>query len=264
MAPTPTHIFQTWKTSSDIPEYLQAYQRQWIQFCKDNHYEYTLYSDQELRKIIISHFPQFQELFDGFTHNIERVDFSRYAILYLKGGVYADLDTVPIKPLDKFLKLNRPVLGCEPIEHAESLYNQRSRVICNAFMISPPGHKMWLDLMTFIKGNYVPHGNPVYNTGPMAMTLFYESPKWNYPDVAILGPCAFFPITDVGHSTKYDGGFNRVSRECNIERDSYVAHLWAHEWNNDFDQQFLDLDNWILVLLSVWVLILIFPPLKQE
>lgn len=258
---TPKRIFQTWKTRSSVPSYLLKYQKEWKDYCIKYNYEYILYSDEELKAKLKKYFPQFLNLYNNFTHHIERVDFARYVILGGEGGIYADLDTIPLgKSLDIFVEKNVPVLGLEPEEHVEALYKGHKMVICNAFMISPPGNKLWLEFMNFISRNYKPGGNPVYNTGPMAFTLFYERNKGLFKDVIITDPCVFFPITDTEYSQKKQGGFDHVSRKCNIEKDSYVAHLWVHEWSSGFDQQFLDLDNWLMFLLVVWLLLLIFPP----
>jgi len=252
---TPKIIFQTWKTPTTIPLYLQKYQEKWKEYCRELNYKYKLYSDEDLRDIIAKYFPDYLAFYDGCTRNIERVDFSRYVILYLQGGAYADLDTIPLKNLDVFFSMNKPVLGCEPREHREALYQGREKVICNAFMISPPGHPLWIELMKFIRENYKSHGNPVYNTGPMAMTLFYEENPSIFQDTLITNSCVFFPITDTEYSLKSQGGFDHVSKDCDIENDSYVAHLWAHEWSSGFDPRFLDPNYWIL---GGMILLLIF------
>jgi mannosyltransferase OCH1-like enzyme len=210
---TPRLLHQTWK-NYDLPNSLRFYQQRW----KDLGYEYRFYTDEDLRNVIQTYFPHYLKTYDSFTHNIERVDFARYAILYVFGGIYADMDTVPTKPLDPFLKFNKIVLGSEPIEHTQKYYNRRY-VICNALMISPPHEEYWLSLMKYIVANYEKNYEPVYNTGPMAMTYHHEKYPLDLDRVILTTPCTFFLITDT----------QEISKECNIE-DAYVMHMWNNSW----------------------------------
>lgn len=224
---TPRIIHQTWKTQS-VPHTLREY----AESCKrvNPSYAYRMYTDSDLRDIIVSAFPQYIMAYDGFAHNIERVDFARYAILYTIGGVYADLDMQCVSPFDKYVALSRPVFGDEPVEHRDTLYGGRSHVICNALMISPPKQQIWLDIMDWIVQNYNPTNNPVYNTGPMALTLLYESIPSAYSQSLITSACEFYSQTD-RMTTKTQQGIPYISMECNNDQNQPVAvHRWAHTW----------------------------------
>ena len=46
------------------------------------------------------HFPHWvSDLYDHYPHDINRADMRKYIILYVYGGVYADLDVECVKPL---------------------------------------------------------------------------------------------------------------------------------------------------------------------
>src|SRR5690349_18447571 len=139
---TPKILHQTWKTY-DIPPKFLKYRQRWFNFT--NNYEHFLYNDNDLDKLV-SYFPKYYKVYETFTSKIEKVDFSRYVMMYIYGGIYADLDTYPLKSLDYWISKNKIILGREPLEHSLKIYN-REIVLCNALMISPPKQKFWLHLM---------------------------------------------------------------------------------------------------------------------
>lgn len=221
---TPRIIWQTWKTKDPetFPERVKEYPQRWKRLHMG--YDYYLIDDDDLRKIVKKAVPEYLEDYDNFSHNIERVDFARYALLYLYGGVYADLDTFPQHSIEKWASKGTIVLGCEPREHANEMY-KRDRVVCNALMISPPGHPFWKDLMEYITDHYEHNYEPVETTGPIAVTHFVDKVEGNgrmkkYPTkVIITDPCVFYPML----------GTSKVSKYCDI-RDSDVVHVWENSW----------------------------------
>ena len=221
---TPSTIWQTWKTKKmeDVPPHLKTYIEKWKRL--HPRYAYHLLDDDDLREIVKEVVPQHLELYDSFTHVIERVDFARYAIMYKYGGVYADLDTTPLQNIDIWVNKNQIILGCEPQEHAQQLYD-RDRVLCNALMISPPGKSFWLALMRYIAENYEHRYRPVENTGPLAITKFLEEHPHYEENLVITDPCVFFPIKDDGN----------VSERCDLNK-SYVAHVWNNSWTRRWYQ----------------------------
>jgi hypothetical protein len=239
---TPPILYQTWKTR-EIPPNMMTYRQKWLNMTPQ--YEHPLLDDQDLRSLVETHFPHYLELYDSFTHNIERVDFARYIMMYL-GGVYADLDTYPIKPIDKWVQTGKIVLGREPLEHAHEIY-KREVVLCNAFMISPPKKQFWIDFMDYIMDHYEHNSAPVYTTGPMAMTKFYEDHPERFNDVIITDPCIFFPMTGKG----------KISEWCSLDKDSYVVHVWTNTWVTKWyeDPRWLNTRYWFYILLVVFVLL---------
>lgn len=228
---TPRIIHQTWK-SQDIPEHLKDY----VTSCrvKNPDYEYRLWTDADLRQIVAESYPQFLKHYDGFAKTIERVDFARYAILHKVGGIYADIDMQCLKSFNVLVALNCPVFGNEPVEHRETLYQNKERIICNALMLSPPQHPVWMAIMNFIVKNYNPQNGPVGNTGPYALTKLYESNPKAFDGCMIYNPCLFYAQSD--NMTQKSGIVNEtnetipsISRECSVD-DAIAIHRWAHLW----------------------------------
>lgn len=226
---TPKIIHQTWK-NHDVPRKLQRY----ADSCKQQNdtYEYKLWTDDDLRALVVKEFPQYISAYDKFSHNIERVDFARYVMMYSIGGVYADLDIQCLRPFDSLVAMNKPVLGTEPREHRDELYQGRKYVICNALLISPPGESLWLRIMEYIVRHYRPGVNPVVNTGPMALTFLYEEDPSAYKGALITNPCIFYSQTDFKTKIKQhirDEEIPAISRECSI-MNAVAVHRWAHTW----------------------------------
>ncbi len=264
--PTPRVLYQTWKTRT-VPEKFKKNQRMWfdslsidISGVSRNHaslpeageWRYVLLDDNDLRELVKTNFPQFLKAYDSFSKQIERVDFARCVMMYL-GGVYADLDTYPTQNIDPWVALNRIVLGCEPMEHAERYYDGRRVVLCNAFMISPPGESLWVKLMEYIIEHYESNYKPVYNTGPMAMTKFMEATRSTsdvglgdedeigWDRVVITDPCVFFPML----------GDGKISRRCRPPPGetsrTYVVHEWENTWVVPWwrDRELLNPRHWV-------------------
>lgn len=59
-----------------------------------------------LRKACEEYGPECAQKFDSYEHFIQQVDFGRYVVLYLYGGVAVDCDMVAIRPLDDIPELD--------------------------------------------------------------------------------------------------------------------------------------------------------------
>jgi len=238
----PRIVHQTWK-DNNIPCTVLEYVNSW----KRGEFKYRFYTDNALRSIISNHYPQYLKHYDGFGYNIERVDFARYAILNRYGGIYADLDTEYINPFPEewFDKTNIVILGYEPPEHK---INDQD-LICNALMISSPGHKYWIKFIDFICKTYNSQVGPVINTGPMAMSRFKNAHESCYKNVMLLDCCAFFPLTNK-KTDKSEGRFEAITSVCsNVAHNSYVVHYWTGTWYRLNDGQWTAIS--IAIILSI-------------
>jgi hypothetical protein len=219
----PKIFYQTWKTTT-LPKKFALNRDEWLKSLGPG-WKTPLLTDEDLRHLVAKNVPQHLKAYDRFTENIERVDFARYVMMWL-GGVYADLDTYPLKSIKPFVAMGKIVLGQEPREHAIKIYDRlpedgaNGEVVCNAFMMSPPKLPFWTDLMNFITSRYEPHYKPVYNTGPMAITLFKQTHPEAFANVLITPACTFFPLT----------GDGSVTAGCDMEKDTYVVHVWENTW----------------------------------
>ncbi|GMM31453.1 hypothetical protein DAMA08_041980 [Martiniozyma asiatica (nom. inval.)] len=105
-------IFQMWKVGLDDPDFPNRdYVLKWKN--ENPNYTYNLYTDDEIHHILETHFsnsvPEVLEAFDMMPNKIIQSDFSRYLLIFLFGGVYADIDTYLEKPVDSWFDADRNV-----------------------------------------------------------------------------------------------------------------------------------------------------------
>ena len=97
-----------------------------------------------------------------------RIDFLRYLILQLFGGVYADIDVQPLRDLSPILQAHSCVLASEPEPFLVSLgFGDAALFASNILMASRPGHPFWGVLMNQIEAS---HREPLKSAGPIALT----------------------------------------------------------------------------------------------
>eukprot|EP01048_Picozoa_sp_COSAG05_P014236 COSAG05_NODE_1593_length_4463_cov_18.956920_2_plen_338_part_00 len=227
------HIFhQTWKTR-EVGQVFEQRIRSWIKY--NPAWEYKFWTDDDNRALIKEHFPTYLDMFDGYSSPIMRADAIRYFILYKYGGVYADLDFEALRPLEPYLKPETGVLlGQEPLAHARVLYDQ-PRMLCNAVMISCPGHPFWKAVLAELQSRYDQGIKTVRATGPRMLNDVVdkwarggrtaggwrqgEEPTWGKVEVA--EPELFYP--------EFDSGNTRIAQTCNEQKCLECKGEWRKD-----------------------------------
>jgi hypothetical protein len=147
-------------------------------------------------------------------------DFVRLDALIEHGGVYADIDTLFLRPLPDSLFEERFVIGREP-EMQDELTGELKPSLCNALLMAQPGAefaRVWRARMAgAINGAWSNH------SGFLAQSLSEELPA----AVRVEPEPSFFPVpcTPVGIDGLLRDGRPDLSH-------SYLVHLWAHVWWN--------------------------------
>lgn len=117
MSLIPKKICQSWKTKNLTGKLAEN-----VKKLKEMNpeYDYELFDDEDCRKFLLKHFGQnYVNAFDILIPGAFKCDFWRYCYLYINGGVYLDIDMVPLVPLrelidedDKFISVvDRTVIG---------------------------------------------------------------------------------------------------------------------------------------------------------
>lgn len=164
--PFPKLIWQTWKTALYSGSGMDADKRIWADNWRNNNpsYKYELVTDAMAERIVYLHYrnvPQVIEAYASLPHMILKADFFRYLVLYALGGVYSDVDTYTLKPIDKWFEtitdskeygLNEPTNKRKPYGllvgiEADSIGREdwskwyaREMQICQWTIMSKPGH----------------------------------------------------------------------------------------------------------------------------
>ncbi|CAI4039232.1 hypothetical protein SMKI_07G2110 [Saccharomyces mikatae IFO 1815] len=110
-SPIPKRVWQTWKVSTDnndFPATFRTYQKTWSG-SSSPHYQYSLVPDDSIIPLLenlYSPVPLVVKAFKLMPINILKADFLRYLLLFARGGVYSDIDTVLLKPIDTWPSQN--------------------------------------------------------------------------------------------------------------------------------------------------------------
>lgn len=163
----PHIIHQSWKNSL-----IHLIFQPWILSWRRNHpsWKYWFWTDIDLLTLVQKKFPQYQTLFNSYQTQIEKVDVAKYMILYEYGGVFADLDMVSLKSIDRVLQGHALVLAKEPWIHS-NLFDKMEMIVSNAIMASRPKHPFMKWILEHLQDNV---NNPtfsiVWRTGPHMLT----------------------------------------------------------------------------------------------
>ncbi|CAH6421245.1 DXD sugar-binding motif protein [uncultured virus] len=223
----PKVIHQTWKTTN-LPEEFATYTAEW----KRLHplWRHCLWTDEDNRRLVERRYAWFLPIYDGYEHNICRVDAARYFILHRYGGVYADLDAKPLRPFDALVDQpqTRAFFGAEPLVHAR--LHGRKTVVCNAVMGSVRGHPLWPRLFERLVASRHKR-RPLHCTGPIVLTQLYEQEPSLFDDVVIYEPETFYPLPSTSWLSRVL--LRTKSAESYDTSRSYAAHLWRSTWAGD-------------------------------
>ncbi len=181
----PKLLHQTWKTA-DFPEKWSVFRDKMIMLHPG--WEYKLWTDEDNDEFVRREFPDFYEIFAGFSLGIMRADVIRYLLMYRLGGIYLDLDYEFLKPFDfedasLVLPQNRSRSRGDSVDS-----------IGNAVFASVPGHEFWKDVIEDLKYNpprVKDRTEVVGATGPHFLSRIYE--RKLYQDILVTDRMLFHP-----------------------------------------------------------------------
>lgn len=148
-------------------------------------------------------------------------DFVRLAALIEHGGVYADIDTLFLRPFPDELFAEQFVIAAEDLVCDERTKQMRPS-LCNALMISKPGSQFartWLARMgDALNGTWSNH------SGFLAQAVAEEMPD----AVRVESSATFLPVP-----VTVEGLHGLLEEDGTIDLDGALSvHLWAHLWWN--------------------------------
>lgn len=146
-------------------------------------YEYNFYDDTDCRQFLEQHFGAvYANAFDSLSSGAYKCDFWRYAVLYVYGGVYMDLDMKPEVPLREII---------DPKNTLVTVVDKTTRNltgIYQAFVACTPGHPVMLTSLQLTFANIATHrpavlGDILAITGPavvaVALNLYWKRDNTN-------------------------------------------------------------------------------------
>jgi hypothetical protein len=79
----------------DVPEYYEPHKKM-LGFCEEHMIPHRIWNKEECETLA----KPYQELWESFRYDIQRIDFARILILKEYGGLYVDMDVYPVKNID--------------------------------------------------------------------------------------------------------------------------------------------------------------------
>jgi len=243
----PKVIYQSWGTKKLSP--LMSKNVESIK-CLNPEYEYNLYDDSDCRKFILDNFGvNYANAFDALIPGAFKCDFWRYAVLYVNGGVYLDMDMEPLFPFKNILKDSDQFLSVADQENGID----KITGIYQAFIACRPRHPILLYSLQLSFSNIVTRRltiNSLDITGPtvigVAFNLYFKNSKTynpiksgDYGDgvrLLSMSPKHTFDLQRrVIFNNKYDG-YDRGPNNYTRSLDYYTDSPW---WKSSIIHSFI-------------------------
>lgn len=105
----PPNIFQTHKSSDFVKNdgRLQKCVRSWDNIKGT---EYHFYNDYQSKKFMEKYFPDMFDLYNNLPLPVMKADIWRYCVIYIFGGIYADVDTELLGDINIFFQENKKLV----------------------------------------------------------------------------------------------------------------------------------------------------------
>lgn len=242
--PVPKIIHQSWKRTA-IPRHFKVWSESWKRLHPS--WDYWFWTDADNRELVQTYYPEYLDMYNSLWVEINRADFVRALYMHRYGGVYADLDTWCLRPMDDLVRDSKAYVA-EMSE--ETWFNQN---VPNAWFASRPGHPFWVFFAQVVK-EYVGLLQRDYEiaqaeqiAGPMILKQSLDA--WNDihnsdPTVEIIKAGKIY--VDDWH--EYQGPEERLRfySKCPKEKihqgtigqrcqdaypDAYALTFWTHSWN---------------------------------
>lgn len=173
----PKVIYQSWKTqtlSAEIDTVVQKTKQ------LNPNYKYELYDDEKCRDFLFDNFGvNYANSWDTIIPGAFKCDFWRYAILYVNGGIYMDLDMESLVPFDSMLKEDD-----EFVSIVDRTSNNNVGIF-QSFLAVRPKHPIMLNSLQMCFSNITLKTEPAILSvsGPAvigaALNLFWEKADTN-------------------------------------------------------------------------------------
>lgn len=172
--PIPKIIHLSYKSEKEIlPEWKDVL-NSWKK--TNPNWQIKFWSDKDNENLVINDFPWFYNTYKNFKHNIQRADAVRCCYLFKYGGLYIDMDYLPLNNIEKlFYNKNN--------KNDNQIYltlNATRMYFVNSFMASKIGCNFWIEYLNSImktkKKWYWTKTFEVFNTtGPFQLTKLVKN-----------------------------------------------------------------------------------------
>jgi len=208
----PNIMHQIWTQGYDkIPPELKNYYTTCAKINSD--FQHIFWDEEKIRAFLKTYYkPQFIEFYDACTYKAQKADVARYAILYIYGGIYLDMDTVCRKNLSPFLKYDFFVTG--------NIMSKILRRYLNGIIGARPRHPLFLVIFKNMFDRKAHLDDVLYSTGPKLLYASIEEYKkiTNKNDISIVDTKYLYPC-----AIHNDSNCPSTCKDCYIAHTSYVS-----------------------------------------
>jgi inositol phosphorylceramide mannosyltransferase catalytic subunit len=195
----PRIIHQTWKTNHLPPLFVRC-RRSWLRHHPS--WSYRFYTDQDCHRFVLTRCPEFYALYRSLARPVQRADLFRYLVIYLEGGLYADMDMYCFKPLDPLMKETEVLFTKEMLItrcYQQQLGYAHPFQVANCIFAARPGQAFLKSILDHVKaaepGPALTDADVESQTGPRMLTrLFFKAPQMMRDKIRLLPPiCLMSP-----------------------------------------------------------------------
>jgi mannosyltransferase OCH1-like enzyme len=147
LAGIPRKVHQIW-IQGDPPSNYRSFRSSWMEKHGQG-WEMKLWNGEQLTELIGREMPQLLPLYSRIENPAHKSDLGRYVILYLEGGLYADLDIESYHSFAPLLEGRSMLLFQEPAAHWENVAGKgdgkstaEGKLISNSLIASVPAHPL--------------------------------------------------------------------------------------------------------------------------
>ncbi len=176
----PAVIHLTWKSARSLPGYASNNMKEWRRL--NPGYKVVLHDDDAVDAYASRHFAEFAPYWP-LLKPVQKADVFRYLVMWKEGGVYADVDVDPVKPVDEWMangtkntlhwRSANVIIGWEQITDRPDWqgFYATNLQLCQWAFASSPGHAMWRHVLDFIlqfykSGGHLKTKSVIRSTGP--------------------------------------------------------------------------------------------------
>lgn len=231
----PKIIFQTHKSIDYIKsnKNLITCYKSWND-CKKYGFKHYFYSDDSMHYFMLKNFPDIYDVFQNLPLPVLQADLFRYCIIYIYGGIYADMDTICSVNPSYFLTPS--LLVCFPENNTHLCQwvfaaPQKSPIIKNIIELSVEKIKKF-DFNNILNEHFVHE-----LTGPGLFTEAIE--KWLYDNNF---PVLKIPNSNLNRDVRnyfyyHKNILNVLRKGASHHSPCLVNHLYSGHWNDGWIKQ---------------------------
>jgi mannosyltransferase OCH1-like enzyme len=188
------------------------------------------WSDKDNEELVKNEFNWFYKTYKKLKYNIQRADAVRCCYLFKYGGLYIDMDYLPVNKIDK-------LFYSEKNKNDNQIYltlNTNGLIYFNSFMASKPGCKIWIEYLksimnTKIKWYWTKYFYVYNTTGPFQLTKIVN--KYNYIighiNPRLIHKCEVCDLDKTEESICTSIYFRRIKGQSWNEYDSNIINFFV-------------------------------------